>query len=159
MAKRIGILTGGGDVPGLNPCIKAVVERAADAGTEVLGIRRGWAGLLYLDPKDDQSRREYLQPLDKAAVRTVSRMGGTFLHTSRVQPSAVKPEEMPEHLAPGDHPVDGGKHDVTASILGNIEALGLDALVTIERTMHSLSTIRAVCGRSSLIHVPPLSLS
>lgn len=131
MAKRIGILTGGGDVPGLNPCIKAVVERAADAGTEVLGIRRGWAGLLYLDPKDDQSRREYLQSLDKAAVRTVSRMGGTFLHTSRVQPSAVKPEEMPEHLAPGDHPVDGGKHDVTASILGNIEALGLDALVTI----------------------------
>ncbi|MCS6938512.1 MAG: 6-phosphofructokinase, partial [Roseiflexus sp.] len=80
---RIGILTGGGDVPGLNPCIKAVVNRASDAGIEVIGIRRGWAGLLYYNPDDPESAHEWVQPLTKADVRTIDRYGGTHLHTSR----------------------------------------------------------------------------
>ena len=131
MAKRIGILTGGGDVPGLNPCIRAVVERAVDEGIEVIGIRRGWAGLLHLAPKDQASRAEYLQALDRSTVRTVSRAGGTFLHTSRVQPSAVKPAELPAHVAGAGFGQKDGKLDATPAVLANIAALGLDALVTI----------------------------
>ena len=73
---RIGILTGGGDVPGLNPCIKAVVTRAEDAGIEVVGIRRGWGGLLHFNPDDDASSEEWVEPLTKAAVRTIDRYGG-----------------------------------------------------------------------------------
>ena len=131
MAKRIGILTGGGDVPGLNPCIRAVVERAVDEGIEVIGIRRGWAGLLYLAPTDAVSRADYLQPLDKRTVRTVSRAGGTFLHTSRVQPGAVKAAELPAHVMSAGLAEKDGKLDATPTVLANIAALGLDALVTI----------------------------
>jgi len=131
VAKRIGILTGGGDVPGLNPCIRAVVERAVDENIEVLGIRRGWAGLLNLAPAEAASRAECLQPLDKQVVRTVSRAGGTFLHTSRVQPSAVKPAELPPQHAGGRFAEKNGKLDATPAVLANIAALGLDALVTI----------------------------
>lgn len=94
---RIGILTGGGDVPGLNPCIKAAVYRAEDAGVEVFGIRRGWAGLLHynLDSKDNS---EWVIPLNKQNTRTVDRSGGTFLHTSRTNPGKVKPKDVPEFL-------------------------------------------------------------
>ncbi|HCG00753.1 MAG TPA: phosphofructokinase, partial [Chloroflexi bacterium] len=80
---RIGILTGGGDVPGLNPCIKEVVNRAENAGHDVLGIRRGWLGLLAYDPDSNESQSEWVMPLTKQSVRTVDRYGGTFLHTSR----------------------------------------------------------------------------
>ena len=87
---KIGILTGGGDVPGLNPCIKAVVNRAVDEGHDIVGIRRGWGGLLWYD-RDNPETHNFVLPLDKQRVRTVDRTGGTFLHTSRTQsrPSAA----------------------------------------------------------------------
>jgi 6-phosphofructokinase 1 len=96
---RIGILTGGGDVPGLNPCIKAVVNRVAHEGHEVIGIRRGWDGLLNSNPDDPESLVENTVPLTPANVRTVDRTGGTFLHTSRTNPARVKGSEVPGFLA------------------------------------------------------------
>ena len=86
---KIGILTGGGDVPGLNPCIKAAVFRAIDDGHEIVGIRRGWAGLLNFDRDNPlESAERWLLPLDKQVVRTIDRTGGTFLHSSRTKPSS-----------------------------------------------------------------------
>jgi len=131
VAKRLGILTGGGDVPGLNSCIRAVVDRSLDDGYEVIGIRRGWGGLLYLRPDDDASRHLYITTLERQAVRTVSRHGGTFLHTSRVNPSSSRRRELPEHLREL-FPEDGEPIvDATHIVLENIEKLGLDVLVTI----------------------------
>ena len=95
---RIGILTGGGDVPGLNAAIKAVVMRAAEHGHEVVGLRRGWAGLLHVNPDDPESSEEYTQPLDPNWVRTIDRSGGTVLHSSRTQPSKVKADAVPAFL-------------------------------------------------------------
>ena len=95
---RIGILTGGGDVPGLNACIKAVVRRAAELSWTVVGIRRGWAGLLDYDPDDPTSAERCLMTLDRPAVRTVDNKGGTILHTSRTHPGQIKPENLPPHL-------------------------------------------------------------
>ncbi len=92
---RIGILTGGGDVPGLNPCIKAVVNRVAGEGHEVVGLRRGWAALLKYDPADPGDADEWFVPLDPGVVRTIDRTGGTFLHTSRTNPGRVRPSEVP----------------------------------------------------------------
>ena len=84
MAKhRIGILTGGGDVPGLNSVIKSVVYRAAEIGCEVIGIRRGWEGLTHVDLKDAASKERYILPLDRDNTRAIDRTGGTFLHSSR----------------------------------------------------------------------------
>ena len=80
---RIGVLTGGGDVPGLNPCIRTLVYAAADRGYEVVGLRRGWAGLLDYNLDDDKPQDHCVQPLTKRDVRTIDRTGGTFLHTSR----------------------------------------------------------------------------
>ena len=84
---KIGILTGGGDVPGLNACIKAATLRATEVGHEVVGIRRGWGGLLECDPDDPASIEANLVELDGAAVRTIDRSGGTVLHTSRTNPA------------------------------------------------------------------------
>jgi 6-phosphofructokinase 1 len=126
---RIGILTGGGDVPGLNPCIKAVVHRVIDDGHEVLGIRRGWGGLLACQPDDAMSIKDNTLPLDRNVVRRIDRSGGTFLHTSRTNPGRVRPKEVPEflrHRATGD-----GPFDFTDHVLRIIETLGLDALVPI----------------------------
>src|SRR5512137_431187 len=95
---RIGILTGGGDVPGLNPCIKTVVYSAIDEGMEVVGIRRGWAGLLELNLDDPKSRDTCILDLNKQNTRTIDRTGGTFLHTSRTNPGKVKPADIPEFL-------------------------------------------------------------
>jgi 6-phosphofructokinase 1 len=126
---RIGILTGGGDVPGLNACIKAFVTRAEDEGHEVVGIRRGWAGLLYWQPGDLVSEAGFIVPLDKQTVRTVDRTGGTFLHSSRTNPAKVGPKAVPEFLSSGS-PADGTV-DLTRHVLKLIEHLGLDALVPI----------------------------
>jgi ATP-dependent phosphofructokinase / diphosphate-dependent phosphofructokinase len=98
LMKRIGILTGGGDVPGLNPAIKAAVWRATEAGHEMIGIRRGWGGLLHYDPDDPDSAKEYLLPLDRINTRTIDRTGGTILHTSRTNPARVSPERVPDFL-------------------------------------------------------------
>ena len=98
---KIGVLTGGGDVPGLNACIKAVVTRAAAEGHQVLGIRRGWAGLLEVDLANPLSVSVNTIPLDVSTVRTIDRTGGTFLHTSRTNPARVKPEDEPTFLREG----------------------------------------------------------
>ena len=88
--KRTGILTGGGDVPGLNSVIKSVVHRGAELGCEVIGIRRGWEGLTHLDLNDPGSKAQYILPLNRENTRTIDRTGGTFLHTSRTNPSHMK---------------------------------------------------------------------
>jgi ATP-dependent phosphofructokinase / diphosphate-dependent phosphofructokinase len=126
---RIGILTGGGDVPGLNPCIKAIVNRVVDDGHEVVGLRRGWAALVQHDLDDPDSSREWFQPLTSATVRTIDRTGGTFLHTSRTNPSRVRAGEVPPHLA--DEPTGEGPFDFTSYALRVVEALGIDVLVPI----------------------------
>ncbi len=95
---KIGILTGGGDVPGLNAAIKAVVNTAAGEGHQVLGVRRGWAGLLGVDPSNPLSVQVNTMPLDPGVVRTIDRTGGTFLHTSRTNPAKVRPEDVPGFL-------------------------------------------------------------
>ncbi len=126
---RIGILTGGGDVPGLNPCIKAVVNRVAGDGHRVLGIRRGWAGLLHTNPDDPESIAENTINLEPATVRTVDRTGGTFLHTSRTNPSNVRASDVPAFLADeaaGDEP-----RDLTRHIVHVVDSLGIDALIAI----------------------------
>lgn len=129
---RIGILTGGGDVPGLNPCIKSVVNRANDAGIEVIGIRRGWAGLLHYNLDDPESATEWVQPLTKADVRTIDRYGGTHLHTSRTNPQKVREKDMPEFLK-GKFEFTGEKKtaDCTPHVLRVLEHLGIDTLVPI----------------------------
>ena len=88
--KRIGILTGGGDVPGLNSVIKAVVYRGREVDFEITGIRRGWEGLTHVNLEDPQSRARYILPLNPANTRTIDRTGGTFLHTSRTNPAKMK---------------------------------------------------------------------
>ena len=132
---KIGILTGGGDVPGLNPSIKAVVNRAVDAGHEVVGIRRGWGGLLNVNRDDPQSIEEYTLPLTNAAVRTIDRTGGTMLHTSRTNPGKVKPNDVPDFLKDPEHPeaeaADKSTRDFTPHILKNLEFLKIDRLIPI----------------------------
>ncbi len=126
---RIGILTGGGDVPGLNPCIKAVVNRVAHDGHEVVGLRRGWAALLEHDPDDPESAARWFQALTPSAVRTIDRTGGTFLHTSRTNPSRVRPPDVPTHLA--DRAAGDGPFDFTDHALRVVESLGIDVLIPI----------------------------
>jgi ATP-dependent phosphofructokinase / diphosphate-dependent phosphofructokinase len=126
---KLGILTGGGDVPGLNSAIKGVVTRAASAGHRVVGIRRGWGGVLSTNPDDPETIRINTLPLDPATVRTIDRTGGTFLHTSRTNPARVTPADEPAFLAAGR--VDDGPRDHTAHAVRVVQALGLDALVPI----------------------------
>lgn len=130
---RIGILTGGGDVPGLNNCIKAVVRGAHDNHWEVLGFRRGWAGLLQFNPDDDAaSKTAHTVELNAGSTRTIDRSGGTILHTSRTNPGKVPTHKIPDFLkqAPASTNQDGHA-DCTAHILKVLEHLGIDALVPI----------------------------
>jgi 6-phosphofructokinase 1 len=135
--KRIGILTGGGDVPGLNSVIKTVVYRGAEIGCEFIGIRRGWEGLTHVDLKDPGSRTRYILPLNRENTRTIDRTGGTYLHTSRTNPSKMK--KLPPVLAGQSFPIKETTkkrettaiYDVTSAVLKNIEILGLDYLITI----------------------------
>ena len=126
---RMGILTGGGDVPGLNASIKAVVMRAASEGHQVVGIRRGWGGLLESNPDDPATIARNSVQLDPGVVRTIDRSGGTFLHSSRTNPAKVKAADEPAFLAAGRS--DDGPRDHTAHSLRVIEHLGLDALIPI----------------------------
>jgi len=129
---KIGILTGGGDVPGLNPCIKAVVDRANDEGHEVLGLRRGWAGLLNYNTDKGADNTECTIPLDKMAVRRVARTGGTFLHTSRTNPGKVKAGDVPVPARGADWSADSKSlQDCTPHILKVIEHLKLDVIIAI----------------------------
>jgi len=128
---KIGILTGGGDVPGLNPAIKAVVNRATDAGHEVVGIRRGWAGLLNYNPDDPTDSAQWIEPLDRERVRTIDRSGGTHLHTSRTNPGKVKPDAVPAFLRGRFAVGENGTVDCTPHVLRVVESLGLEFLTPI----------------------------
>ncbi len=138
MAKwRIGMLTGGGDVPGLNSVIKSVVYRARENDCEVVGIRRGWEGLTHLNLDDPASESRYIQPLTRQNTRTIDRTGGTFLHSSRTNPSKMK--SLPAHLRAEDFPASqttkGGAtsttYDLSKQVLRNLESLRLDYLLPI----------------------------
>jgi 6-phosphofructokinase 1 len=126
---RIGVLTGGGDVPGLNACIKAVTMRAEEEGHDVVGIRRGWGGLLGCDPDDSASVLANIVDLDTSSVRTIDRTGGTVLHTSRVNPARVRPADEPEFLKDGRE--DDEPRDHTQHVLKSLGRLGIDALIPI----------------------------
>jgi 6-phosphofructokinase len=128
---KIGILTGGGDVPGLNPCIKALVDRGVEAGHTIVGLRRGWAGLLNYNLEDEEENWRCMMALDKMVVRKIARTGGTFLHTSRTNPSRVPAAAVPKHLRGDDWSADQANGDYTAHILKVIERLGLDVIVAI----------------------------
>ncbi len=134
-SKRIAILTGGGDVPGLNAVIKSVVYRATEAGYEVLGIRRGWEGLTHVQPElPDGGGTGYLRPLDRINTRTIDRTGGTILHTSRTNPRKMRATGLPPWLTESDHAkyeVGDGTFDLTPIVLAHLEALGIGELITI----------------------------
>lgn len=130
--KRVGVLTGGGDVPGLNVAIKTLTNCLADGGVQTIGLRRGWASMLALAAGSPERESDWVVPLDRLVVRTIDRSGGTFLHTSRTNPAAIKPAQLPDHLkgaapAPGER----GTIDLTPIAVRTIERLGLDALVAI----------------------------
>lgn len=124
----IGILTGGGDVPGLNPAIRAVTIRAIREGYKVIGLRRGWAGPIGIirDPKVDNSA--FYQELTPEIVNKAGRTGGTFLHTSRTNPSKVKKENVPEHL---QNTFNEEVNDLTEEVIKNLDYLGIDYLIPI----------------------------
>jgi len=137
VAKRIGILTGGGDVPGLNSVIKTVVYGGSEIDCEVLGVRRGWEGLTHVNLEDPASRARYLLPLNRDNTRTIDRTGGTYLHSSRTNPAKMK--KLPPACEGGDFPksestkkgVTSTVYDVTSRVLKNVEKLGLDYLIAI----------------------------
>ncbi len=135
--KRIGILTGGGDVPGLNSVIKSVVYRGGEIGCEVIGIRRGWEGLTHVKLDDPASKARYILPLNRENTRTIDRTGGTFLHTSRTNPAKMK--SVPAHLNPENFPKSqttkkgetSTVYDVTEQVLKNLGNLGIEYLIAI----------------------------
>ncbi len=137
MPKRIVILTGGGDVPGLNAVIKQVTYRGCAMDYEVIGIRRGWEGLTHLNFDDADSKSRYILPLTPLNTRTIDRTGGTFLHSSRTNPAKMK--SLPEHLKGLTFPQreiekNGqkfGTFDVTTQVLKNLESLGADTVIAI----------------------------
>ena len=131
--RRIGILTGGGDVPGLNGVIKSVTYRATDLGYEVLGIRRGWEGLTHQVPGPVPDAR-YVMPLDRVNTRAIDRTGGTMLHTSRTNARKMPASALPGHIPQARLDTmtkDGKTWDLTPIVLENIERLGIDYLVPI----------------------------
>ena len=126
--KRIAILTGGGDVPGLNPAIRAVTVRALREGYEVVGLRRGWAGVIDIVRQKDYDNSNNFQHLSEEIVNRAGRTGGTFLHTSRTRPSTVKADAVPEHLKIQYR---GMTNDLTPEVLKNLDWLGVDYLIPI----------------------------
>jgi len=133
--RRIGILTGGGDVPGLNSVIKSVTYRATEQGYDVIGIRRGWEGLTHVRLLPDGTPDpQYARPLDRANTRTIDRTGGTMLHTSRTNPRRMAAAALPAWMADdrrAAYRVDEDRYDLTSLVLDHIGELGLDQLVTI----------------------------
>jgi 6-phosphofructokinase 1 len=131
--RRIAILTGGGDVPGLNAVIKSVVYRATEAGYACLGIRRGWEGLTHVRPGREPDP-DYLRPLDRTNTRTIERTGGTILHTSRTNPRKMRVAGLPPWMGETERArfeVGDGIFDLTPKVLDNLRQLGVDILVTI----------------------------
>lgn len=136
-SKRVGILTGGGDVPGLNSVIKTVVYRGSEIDCEVVGLRRGWEALTHVNFEDPASVGRYIQPLNRDNTRTIDRTGGTYLHSSRTNPKKMK--KVASFLSAGDFPsgqstkdgVTSTTYDLTKQVLANVERLKLDYLVAI----------------------------
>src|SRR5467141_1056903 len=124
---KIAILTGGGDVPGLNPAIRAITIRALREGYRVVGLRRGWAGLVDYNRDKGVDNSECVQELTEAEVNRAGRTGGTFLHTSRTRPSHLPKARLPAHLTGYDKPI----NDVTKDVLKNLEHIGVDVLIPI----------------------------
>jgi ATP-dependent phosphofructokinase / diphosphate-dependent phosphofructokinase len=124
----IGILTGGGDVPGLNPAIRAVTFRALREGYQVIGIRRGWAGLVDMVRDKNYDNSENFQFLTEEVVNRAGRTGGTFLHSSRTNPSRVDKPSVPAHLKDS---FTADKNDLTPEVLKNLEWLGIENLIPI----------------------------
>jgi ATP-dependent phosphofructokinase / diphosphate-dependent phosphofructokinase len=133
MTKSIGILTGGGDVPGLNLAIKAVVLGALEEGYKVYGIRRGWRGLLHYDFDEPSTHDYYIQELDYEKVRKIDRTGGTFLHTSRTNPQKVGNNVIPDFLmnSPLGVKIDDNTTDFTGHVLNVLSEIGIDSLISI----------------------------
>lgn len=131
--KRLGVLTGGGDVPGLNPCIKALVYDAIDAGYEMIGIKKGWGGLLRYNPAEPEKSNELIMPLNKINTRTIDRTGGTILHTSRTNPGKVAPKDIPEFLRDANYAnlKPDQKVDFTSHVLRVLDHLKIDGLIAI----------------------------
>jgi 6-phosphofructokinase len=132
-AGKIGILTGGGDVPGLNSVIKSVVYRASEMGRSVIGIRRGWEGLTHLDPTQETDTR-YIRPLTRENTRAIDRSGGTVLHTSRTNPVRIKKGSLPKYMSHSElEPLssNGETFDFTPVVLRNLERLGIGCLIII----------------------------
>lgn len=135
--KRIGILTGGGDVPGLNSVIKNVTYRGTENSCEVVGIRRGWEGLTHVNLDDPASKARYVLPLTRENTRTIDRTGGTFLHSSRTNPSKMK--ALPAFLEGATFPhqdvtkgsVTNTVYDMSSQVLKNLSTLGIEYLVAI----------------------------
>ncbi|MBP9005892.1 MAG: ATP-dependent 6-phosphofructokinase [Candidatus Marinimicrobia bacterium] len=128
MKKRIGILTGGGDVPGLNPAIRGITLRALKEGFEVIGIRRGWAGMINIIRDKEADNSQNFIMLNQEIVNKAGRTGGTFLHTSRTRPSSVKLDAVPEHLR---DKYTAEVNDLTPEVLKNLDFLGIDYLIPI----------------------------
>src|ERR1700722_21016648 len=136
-AGKIGILTGGGDVPGLNSVIKTVAYRGSEVGRQVTGIRRGWEGLTHVNFDDPASVSRYVLPLTRLNTRTIDRTGGTWLHSSRTNPLKMKktPAFLEGVTFPESQNTKGGVtstvFDMTSQVLKNIEKLELEYLVAI----------------------------
>src|ERR1700720_1970740 len=124
----IGVLTGGGDVPGLNPAVRAVTIRALREGYQVVGLRRGWLGAISILRDEHADNSEHFQILTEEIVNRTARTGGTFLHTSRTNPPAVKKEDVPEPLRAT---YNQDKNDLTPEVLKNLDWLGVDYLIPI----------------------------
>ncbi len=133
MSKTVGILTGGGDVPGLNPAMKAAVLTAIEAGYKVRGIRRGWQGLLHYDFDEPSTHDYYIRELGYVDVRTIDRTGGTFLHTSRTNPQKVRVKDAPDFLINSKYgkKLDENTIDYTDYVLKILSELEIDALIAI----------------------------
>ncbi len=132
MKKKIAVLTGGGDVPGLNPVVKNLTYRAFEDGHDIMGFRRGWAGLLNYNPDAPEGSKSWTVMLDKIATRRIDREGGTFLHTSRTNPGKVQAHHLPEFLKAYGAGADAAATlDMTPHILKVLESLKIDVLIAI----------------------------
>ena len=154
--QRIGILTGGGDVPGLNSVIKSVTYRATDLGAEVIGIRRGWEGLTHVQPGSELDP-EYLRRLDRTNTRAIDRTGGTILHTSRTNPAKMPGKALPPWL-PAERAaamqVGEDRFDLTSLVMQHLYDLGIDILVAIGGD-DTLSFARILAGKGvPLVAIP-----
>ena len=131
--RRIAVLTGGGDVPGLNPVIKSVVYKSTELGFEVFGIRRGWLGLTHMR-RGKELDSENVRPLDRQNTRGIDRTGGTMLHTSRVNPRKMKKSNLPPNISEEElkkYQTGEASWDLTPVVLENLQSLGIDDLIAI----------------------------